>query len=201
MVATVQPDRTGALTLFCHNPRHVRIMITFRCQTTRLALSCLLIATTLAHDAIADATCVICYDPPGVYRCQVSTANMTQQGHLACLQQIAAEGGHGSCSIRRGMTASDCDGPIKTIVGPAAPIQTPSIAKGGSAAPASEAPASGEPPRTVAEAARRAKNNADSQLKATEEQLRSSGEKTGGALKRSWDCMLSLFKKCGSEQD
>ena len=160
-------------------------------------------AATLSATALAQDICVICSEPSAVYRCQLEAGvKAAPQYQLHCMQQLAKEGAHASCAVRRNLSGADCDGTLRIVAAPtqAAPAVGEAIAPRPpttSSAPASAPNA--EPPATLAEAARRAKAGTDAQFKQAQDQLRTSTEKTGGALKRSWDCVASFFKRCGSE--
>lgn len=174
---------------------------------SRSAILCgaatLAIAASINQPASAQDICVICTEPSAVYRCQLDSGAPTTPPHqLHCMQQLAKEGAHATCAVRRGVTGSACDGPIRTVTAPPLPATTsgdPPVPRlsGPATSPLPANPA--EPPATVAEAARRAKAGTDAQFKQAQDQLRTSTEKTGGALKRGWDCVASFFKHCGSE--
>jgi hypothetical protein len=171
---------------------------------TRIVRAAALVwAATLSATAVAQDICVICSEPSAVYRCQLEAgAKAAPQNQLHCMQQLAKEGAHASCAVRRSLSGAACDGTLRIVAAPAqsAPAIGETIAP--KAPNPSSTPASApnaEPPATVAEAARRAKAGTDAQFKQAQDQLRTSTEKTGGALKRSWDCIASFFKRCGSE--
>ena len=58
--------------------------------------------------AAADEVCVSCSGPPAVYRCTVDEASKIDSYRhakrvlqLACITELAREGGHGQCGVRR----------------------------------------------------------------------------------------------------
>lgn len=156
----------------------------------------LLIAGAACDVARGEEICVMCYDPPAVYRCKTAAgANAQAQVHLACLQQIAADGAHGSCSIRRGLSGSECGGPLRTVSVPSVPaVIVPADQKANDVA-ASDAK---DGAATSAEAERPAKLSADKPVKSSGDVIREAGQKTGSAVKRGWDCVTSLFRNCSS---
>lgn len=163
----------------------------------------LVLVVAQAVPARAQDICVICSEPSAVYRCQLDGgAKIGPPQQLFCMQQLAQQGAHASCAVRRGVSGSACDGPMRIVTAP--PL--PAAASGEAALPRTSntlsrppTASTGDPPATVAEAARRAKAGTDAQFKKADEQWRASTEKTGGALKRGWDCVASFFKRCGNE--
>ena len=150
--------------------------------------------------------CVVCSEPPAVYRCQseggASSPSTSQQ--LVCLQTLSRDGGHASCAVRRGMSPGQCDGPVRSVaatLGP--PMPPPSAVGAASLVPNAGAvgakPDAAAPPATVAEAARLAKAKTDAQFKKTGEKLDEQAKATGTALKKTWTCLASLFTRCGEE--
>jgi hypothetical protein len=53
-----------------------------------------------------------------------------------------------------------------------------------------------EPPKTLAEMAKRANEQTAEQMKKAGENAKSAGDAIGNATKKTWDCMFSLFKQC-----
>src|SRR5436190_14434783 len=66
--------------------------------------------------AVAQEYCVACSEPNGLYRCVIDGAQPRggQSLQLLCVTAMAKEGGHATCSVKRG-TVFDCDGPVKRI--------------------------------------------------------------------------------------
>src|SRR6516164_8994923 len=60
--------------------------------------------------------CVACSNPPGIYRCVIDGAQPRggQSLQMLCVTAMAKEGGHATCSVKRG-TVFDCDGVVKRI--------------------------------------------------------------------------------------
>src|SRR5215468_10094561 len=60
--------------------------------------------------------CVACSDPPGIYRCVIDGAQPRggQSLQMLCVTAMAKEGGHATCSVKRG-TVFDCDGAVKRV--------------------------------------------------------------------------------------
>lgn len=87
----------------------------------------------LAAVAMAAATgavgageyCVQCQGPDAVYRCAedgggAAGANL----QFVCVSELARQGGHESCSVRR-QSAATCDGPLRTVAAPSLPVAVP----------------------------------------------------------------------------
>jgi hypothetical protein len=169
-------------------------------KTVASVFSCLA-ALLASSGAIAQEYCVSCSGPNGLYRCVIDGARpgVTSSLQLLCVERLAKEGGHASCSVKRGVTVFECDAPVKRVavtdmdappVNAVVPVPQPAV----QAASAS----SGEP-ATVLEAAKRAKEATDRELKKAGEQMKVSVEKTNAGLKNAWRCVTSLFTRCGGE--
>jgi hypothetical protein len=176
-----------------------------------------------ARMAAAQEFCVQCLEPPALYRCVLDGARpgVVPSLQLLCVQRMATQGGHASCSVKRGVTVFDCDAPVKRVTvddGRAAPTEpvansgpgpsstsvpgstapeNPATAKvptgpvgaisGPGAAPPQKNPSTSNEPTTVLEVAKRAQAATDKEMK-----------KTGDGFKKAWDCVASLFKRCGA---
>src|SRR5215468_819878 len=119
--------------------------------------------------AAAQEFCVACSDPPGIYRCVIDGAQPRggQSLQLLCVTAMAREGGHATCSVKRG-TVFDCDGIVKRVPWTALePLAQPEVspsrdvpaapaepAKPSAAAPQGAAP--GAPPQTMVDLAKQA---------------------------------------------
>jgi hypothetical protein len=165
----------------------------------------------------AQEYCVSCAGPAGLYRCVIDGARpgVTSSLQLLCVERMARDGGHASCSVKRGMTVFDCDAPVKRVaitdadappVNPvtAAPASS-SVAVGTTVVPPvlQSAPAAGasskDEPKTMLEVAKRAKDATDAEFKKAGEQMKSSAEKTNTGFKNAWRCVTTLFTRCGGE--
>jgi len=160
-----------------------------------------------AGPAAGQEFCVACSGPPGVYRCVIDGAQPRggQSLQLLCVTAMAKQGGHATCSVKRG-TVFDCDGVVKRIPwtaleatqqpptprapdAPAAP-QRPAAAAPSAPAPAAPSgPAPDAPPQTVVDLAKQANEK-------TVEQVKRAGETVKEATKKTWECVISLFTRC-----
>jgi len=169
-----------------------------------LGLAGLVLAGVLP--ANAQETCVVCKVPDATYRCAVEKAEKLERFgrgaeraiDLACAKELARQGGHASCSVRREAPGTACAGSLRTLsianvlaalssaepAAPASPVAAP-------AAQAEVKPAEPKagPPRTVQELAERTSET-------SKQQLKQAGTAVGGAMEKTWDCLSSLFKRC-----
>lgn len=150
--------------------------------------------------AQAQEYCVTCDQPSAVYRCVIDGARPggSQPLQMLCITAMAKQGGHGSCRIKGG-TVFDCNGPVKRVSW-AAHNSAASPVPGGPAPSAPQAepkPAAKKPPDTVVDLAKQA----NEQIKKSNEDAKGQGNVFGQALgtttKKTWDCMISLFTRCG----
>lgn len=181
-------------------------------STSRQILVWAVALSAAATAAVGQEYCVACTEPSGLYRCIIEDARpgVAPSLQVVCISRIAKEGGHGQCAVKRGVTVFECDGIVKRISmaadAPAAqPPTAPATAvpnaaqpapssSSGTAAAVSTPPAAGptpanEPPKTVAEMAKRAKADSDKSM-----------EKAGAFLKKSFSCIASLFTKCSNDE-
>jgi hypothetical protein len=100
-------------------------------------------------------------------------------------------GGHARCSVKGG-TVFDCDGQVKRVPWSAQGEAPPKASNPPDSVRASGEPA--QPPKTVEEMARRAKETTGTEVKET---TRTIGENIGDATKKTWRCVTSLFSRCG----
>ena len=152
----------------------------------------LVAATASQGGALAQDVCIVCEEPRATYRCIAQdgpTRPSDAHLQLVCITEIAKSGGHASCSASRKQTGP-CEGVIRQVVAGAAP---PVLSQPPGGAPD---PAQGEaakkpkgPPETVEELAKQT-------AKSTKEQIVKAGDSVGGAAKKSWRCLTSLFKDC-----
>ncbi len=148
-----------------------------------------------ATPAAAQEYCVACTEPDTLYRCVIDGARPGAAASLQvlCISALAKDGRHGTCAVKRGVGVIDCNGAIKRVAVPAEGA-TPTVA-----APAIEPKPEGQggEPKTVAEMLRRAKDQNDKNWDQANAQIKSNNEKAGSFFKKSWDCVASLFAKCG----
>lgn len=169
--------------------------------------------------ASAGEICVVCSEPAQSYRCGFegeTAAPASGAGfQLACIKELATRGGHKSCSIDRARASGPCDGLLVALPHPgeaAAAATAPAVAPppvaaaAPVAAPASIAPKD-QPPATVEALAKATveqskkdweKANATVQETTSEagQGLKKAGNAVGTAVKKSWDCVVSLFSSC-----
>ena len=156
--------------------------------------------------AAAQEFCVACSDPPGVYRCVIDGAQPRggQSLQLLCVTVMAKEGGHATCSVKRG-TVFDCDGAVKRVPWTALEAtprpQTPQspdlpVPPSKPAAAAPPAPAPDAPPQTMVDLAKQANEKTVEQMKKAGESVKQAGESVKEATKKTWECVFSLFTRC-----
>jgi hypothetical protein len=160
----------------------------------------------VAGQAEAQEYCVSCTGPNAVYRCVIEGAQPggSQPLQVLCITTMAKQGGHATCGIKRG-TVFDCDGPVKRIPWATlnAPPQPAAPGQQSAAPPAAEPkPDSEEPPQTLLEMAKRANEKTAAQMKQVnenmKEQAKATNEAFAKATKKTWDCLSSLFTRCGA---
>ncbi|HXF54244.1 MAG TPA: hypothetical protein VNK52_08995 [Hyphomicrobiaceae bacterium] len=163
--------------------------------------------------------CVICTSPPATYRCTVEGAERVT--HLrgsdrvlqyVCITELAKLGGHASCSVDR-RSSGICFGELKVLqAGDALAAAEAAVGEASrrSAPPAdtrADGPSDEGPPRTLEELARKSVEQSSTQLKnagravketakSAGEQIEKAGDAVGGAVKKTWTCLKSLFADC-----
>lgn len=176
---------------------------------------CLSVFLPLATQvAEAQETCVVCSGPAAVYRCTIEKSEkLSRFGLMAdkaiqtvCIKELARTGGHATCAVRREAGPVVCDGvqreiPLASLLDAnrvAPPTATPAPTP---AAVANPAPAAAPAPAVVA--AQKPAEAKDGPPRTMQELAERTGEKSkkqfesvGDAASRTWDCMVSLFKKC-----
>jgi len=159
-----------------------------------------------AGPAAGQEFCVACSGPPGVYRCVIDGAQPRggQSLQLLCVTAMAKQGGHATCSVKRG-TVFDCDGVVKRIPWTAleATQQPPTFrapdapeAPQRPAAAAPTGPAPDAPPQTMVDLAKQANEKTVEQMKKAGESVKQAGETVKQATKKTWECVFSLFTRC-----
>jgi len=146
--------------------------------------------------------CVSCSGPQRTYRCSVAGPGAigSEAAHsLYCIQQLAKDGGHATCGLRRAETGP-CDGVPKILllhqgdslaVGPAPP---PLVAS-----PAPTPKADAQPPgtpRTVEEMAKQAATSSNQQIKKAGDTTKNAFTTAGQAVAGAFVCVVTLFQKC-----
>lgn len=189
----------------------------------------LAMAPAAAGTATAAPTslCVACSNPAQTYVCQVDSpfAKGSQALQLFCVVKIAKEGGHSSCAVSKDVPEGQCNGPVKTYAYDGPPIPSELRAHvGGRAAPPAEQPAQKDGPpetlvqvgkgaggavrdaagsasRVVRDAAGGAGDKVGGAAKGAGHAAKSAGSKIGDAARSAYDCVVSLFKGCGSRAE
>lgn len=142
--------------------------------------------------------CVACKEPPAVYRCVIEGAHPggRQPLQALCVEAMTKQGRHAACGVKGG-TVFECDGPVRRV---------PWAAHNAAAKPVGEPPpapakAPDEPPRTVEEMMKRANAKTAEQLKEANEKAKPEaqalGRGFGEATRKTWQCLSSLFTRCG----
>ena len=150
----------------------------------------------------AEEVCVSCSGPAAVYRCTVDEAGKIESYRqakrvlqLVCITELAREGGHEQCRVRRsgpeGCLGQDRTVSLVSSVDALAAKAEAEAAAGAVYEPetAVEPPRKPGPPKTVEELARRTAS-------ASKEQFQKTGNSVSDAVKKGWGCLTSLFKDC-----
>jgi len=173
----------------------------------------------LGTGASAQEFCVSCSGPEASYRCliggEASISARSSRGQFLCITELAKAGGHASCSATRGQ-ATPCPGETRTVMfsladpggaqegmAPAVEISPPPTTGAGLAPmelppPAMhQEPAAAPPPVTEHAPPAEEKPNAVEDLAGkTGKAVSDTGKAVGKAVKKSWDCVTSLFGDC-----
>lgn len=87
------------------------------------------LAVVVGTAASAEELCVTCEGPHATYRCQLDADAAVAASGLAdprarvlCITEIARQGRHETCAAER-VTTATCDGPLRIVAVPAAPIE------------------------------------------------------------------------------
>lgn len=174
-------------------------------QRTRLLTAAFIAGAicALAGQARAQEYCVSCTGPDAIYRCTIDGAQPRggQSLQMLCVTAMAKEGGHATCAVKGG-TVFDCNGPLKRV--PWVSLNAPATETARPPSPPPQQPAAGTqpqdpnaPPKTVEEMARRANEKTADQMRKAGESMKQGAKSVGEATKKTWDCMISLFTKCG----
>ena len=171
-------------------------------------------AAMLLPPLVADAQeyCVTCKGPDTIYRCVIggdaTAAVRNSRGQFLCITELAKAGGHSSCSAARGQ-ATPCPGETRTVMFTlgdpgASPLEQPATT--GATAPGQLAPVETMPAAPLAPPApapvqttaplEEKKTVVEDLASKTGKAVTDTGEAVGGAMKKTWDCVASLFGKC-----
>lgn len=184
------------------------------------------LALALPAGAAAQEYCVTCTGPDATYRCviggEASQAARTSRGQFLCITELAKAGGHASCSAARGQ-ATPCPGETRTVMfslgdpgaspleatapqPPGQPVNPPPtmaapLAPGQELAPVTLPPPGpaaphAAPTETGTAPAEPKPNMVEDLANKTGKAVSDTGKAVGGAVKKSWDCVTSLFGNC-----
>lgn len=219
-VALIGPDRHRTLSIPASNVWRYEV------PGRLLALTATLLLVAPGTPG-AEPLCVTCTGPDRVYACSVEGAAAPQVAlQILCIQELARQGGHQSCGVRK--ATAPCEGEPRTLAyaKPDLGVEPPSAfpveeAEQPEAPLARKAEAAGtatEPaePETLIELAGDAAKGTGDQLKKAGQTVSDltakAGEAVGGAAsktgstiksaaKSTWDCLSSLFSECGASTD
>jgi hypothetical protein len=174
----------------------------------------------LALPAMGAETCVVCSEPAATYRCAIEGADRYAQYRgsdrviqYVCITELVKSGGHARCSVGRNAGGA-CVGELKVLrAGDALAAAAEAAVRDASerfdrpqtVQPSS--PPSDQPPRTLEELARKTVEQSGGQLqsagktmndtaKTAGRQIEKAGDAVGGAVKKTWTCLASLFTDC-----
>lgn len=161
--------------------------------------------------AAAQSICVDCTDPDRNYRCSIKNAERVQNVRGAsrgleflCISEIARLNGHKTCRVNTTFSGP-CIGQHHEVdltrsgtdaAEAAKPGDPAEAAKDGATATPASAPAPKGPPQTVEQLAKETMAKSKEQFSAVDEKMRQAGGAIGDAMKKSWNCVVSLFSKC-----
>jgi hypothetical protein len=164
-------------------------------------------ALSFGKSAAAQEACIDCSGPDQAYLCSVEKSDKIRKFgaadkaiQYACIKEMAKIGGHETCRVRRDADPVACNGLPQTIlIGSLleAAEQHEAALKQSAPLPAAKAepvkppPGSSPPdaPKTMVELARRANEQ-------SAEQVKLAGKQVGGAVQKTWNCVISLFQRC-----
>ena len=163
----------------------------------------LMLCAAGALPAAAAEFCLQCEEPAATYRCTVVAQGQlpnppSQQ--MYCLTELARQGGHTRCTLRRGIEAT-CDGLPRSLFMAAdsgwAPVpEAPPAKTEPGDAPSPTEPATVQDMVEQDPSMQKVQRNMSDSAKSAGDGLKKAGEAVGNAAKKSWECVTSLFKQC-----
>jgi hypothetical protein len=146
-----------------------------------------------ASAAVAQEYCVSCSEPNALYRCVIADPKpgAGQSLQAACTGALARDGKHGQCSIKTGVTVFQCDAPVKRVL--LGDLTSPPVVAQPAAPPAPDPNAL---PKTLLEAAKRAKEASDEGLKKQGENAGVAADAAGDFILKGLKCVGTLFTQC-----
>ena len=194
-----------------------------RLRLTAVAAAGALFAVVIG--ASAQEFCVTCSGPTASYRCLIggdsgNAAARSSRGQFLCITELAKAGGHASCSATRGQS-TPCPGETRTVMftlsdpgaaplattSPPALVPVPSsttpLAPGQDLPPVAVSPPQPQPAQSPpavetgsAPPAEEKPNVVEDLANKTGKAMSDTGKAVGNAVKKSWDCVASLFGDC-----
>jgi hypothetical protein len=179
------------------------------------AIACATAAVVLfSGAATAQEVCVACKGPDRGYRCTVKDGDRVkhvrgaQKGiEFLCLSELARAGGHESCRVSTGYSGPCIGHPyeidVAQVVRDNVVLGRPPEVDAGAAGAAVAVPAKPQatpakkgPPETLEQLARETLEKSKNQLSNADESVRKAGGAVTGAMKQTWECIASFFKRC-----
>lgn len=175
-------------------------------------IACLALWSSVAA-GVGQEVCVECSEPLTVYKCSIEKSdkirhfgNSERIIRYGCVKALAKLGNHSSCRASQ-TSKGTCDGkPVQLTVNDLLKIPEPTettlsgggnrtpVTNQGEQAPAGQAQKSDGPPRTMKELAENAFSKQG--LQDAGKSVNEAGKAVGGAVKKTWDCLTSLFSGC-----
>jgi hypothetical protein len=149
----------------------------------------------------AAEVCVVCSEPAATYRCMVDTEKVQFSGvdkvvQFMCAKELAKAGKHASCKAVPG-TGPACLGEQRTVGLQGVEGQPEPGSPEAAAAEAKRAEAlKNAPPKTLVELAKRTNEQMNNDAKSAGEAVGNAGDAVGGAMKKTWRCLSTLFTGC-----
>lgn len=165
-------------------------------------VAAVLVAPVAVQLASAQEVCVQCEGPVSRYRCTIAEADKVGQFkgrgkamEYVCVTELARIGRHERCRVNRD-AGNVCLGEQR-VLSLSGPSEAPTEAAANGAVEAGEGGrAKNEPPRTLVEAARNTVDLSKKTAKDAGDQIGQAGEAVGGAVKKTWNCLVTLFSAC-----
>lgn len=177
----------------------------YRVRPTIVAAGLVLAATPAAGQSL----CVECLGPDRSYSCSIKDSERAQNvrgaqraQEFVCISEIARVGGHRSCRVSTSYSGPCMGQPMEldlAKIGTDAVVigRPPEGEPGGNAAGVPAAtPVKKGPPQTLEELARQTVAKSKEQMNAADDGVKKAGDAVGGAMKKTWDCVTSLFNRC-----
>ena len=175
----------------------------------RVAAGLAIAAALTSGAALGQDVCVECKGPDRSYRCAIKDSQKAQSIRGAsraiefvCITEIARSGGHESCRVNT-TYAGPCIGQPHEIdlakVGNETAVPAkhePDAVETAPVPPQPAPPAVKGPPQTLEELSRETMTKSKEQFSAADHKMRKAGDAVGDSLKKTWDCMSSLFSRC-----